>query len=50
MASVKKNKGKNNLLLKFIKLLFWYSRIGIDMSKDNSDLERDIVLRIQEKW
>lgn len=50
MASVKKKKGKNSLLLKFIKLPFWSLKIEIDTFKGNLDSGRDIVLQIPEKW
>ena len=39
-----------NMPSKFIKHLFWSSRIEIDMLKVNSDLEEAIAQVIQEKW
>ncbi len=41
---------ENNMPLKYIKLLFWYSRIETDTSVASLDLEEDIVLQIPEKW
>ena len=41
---------ENSMQLRFIKLLFWFSKIEIVMLKDNSDSEEDIVQVTLERW
>ena len=44
------NKGRNNMLLKSIRLQFQFLKIVKDMFKVNLDLEGDIVQLIHVKW
>jgi hypothetical protein len=47
---LKNNRPVSNMLLKFTKLVFWFSKTEKDMLRDNSDLEKDTQPKILERW